>query len=235
MKSQILAILVPATFLLAVPAWPEAAPKPPAPKAIRTAIVLTQGATMIDFAGPWEVFQDTHVEELGATMDEQMPFKLYTVGASREPIRTSGGMQVVPDYTFADAPKADIVLVGAQRGAPELKDWLSAQYAQGATLVSVCTGAFKLAATGLLDGKSATTHHEFYAPFREKFPKVKLVESKRFVESGERLYTAGGLTSGIDLALHLVEQFYGRATAERTAVYMEYQGQGWKSGNADPH
>jgi transcriptional regulator GlxA family with amidase domain len=213
------------------------AAKQPLRKVVKTAIVLTEGATMIDFAGPWEVFQDTHVTELGSDMDDQMPFRLYTVGASREPIKTSGGMTVVPDYSFADAPPADLVVVGAQRGAPELKAWLLAQYARGATLVSVCTGAFKLAATGLLDGKEATTHHDFYTPFRENFPKVKLVESKRFVESGERLYTAGGLSAGIDMALHIVELFYGHEAAQRTAVYMEYEGQGWKSpaaGSAAP-
>jgi transcriptional regulator GlxA family with amidase domain len=227
MNAKSIALILLPSFAFAGPAV-EAAEKP-LRKEVKTAIVLTEGATMIDFAGPWEVFQDVHVPALGDDMDLQMPFELYTVGASREPIRTSGGMTVVPDYSFADAPPADLVVVGAQRGGPGLKEWLLAQHARGATLVSVCTGAFKLAATGLLDGKEATTHHDFYTPFRENFPKVKLVESKRFVKSGERLYTAGGLSSGIDMALHIVELFYGREVAERTAVYMEYEGQGWKS------
>jgi transcriptional regulator GlxA family with amidase domain len=143
-------------------------------------------------------------------------------------VRISGGMTVLPDHTFADAPLPKVVVVGAQRGAPGLTEWLAKAHAGGAVVMSVCTGAFKLADTGLLDGKRATTHHDFYDRFRERFPKVELVESRRFVESGERLYTAGGLTSGIDLALHVVELYFGRPAAQRTAEYMEYQGDGWK-------
>ena len=213
------------------PAPPTAAAaelRAPAQGPIPTAIVLTDGATMIDFAGPWEVFQDVMVPERGGPMENQHPFRLYTVGASREPVRTSGGMTVIPDYTFADAPTPLLVVVGAQRGADGLTDWLKKAHADGAVVMSVCTGAFKLAATGLLDGRPATTHHDFYEPFRERFPKVELVESTRFVHSGERLYTAGGLTSGIDLALHVTELYFGREVAERTATYMEYQGDGWR-------
>jgi transcriptional regulator GlxA family with amidase domain len=80
---------------------------------IRVAVVLTEAATIIGFARAWEVFQDPYVPERGKTMDEQMPFELYTVGASRQPIRTSGGMEVLPDHTFADTSTPDVVVVGA--------------------------------------------------------------------------------------------------------------------------
>src|ERR671933_2485624 len=83
---------------------------------IPVAFVISNGATMIDFAGPWEVFQDVHLDERAATMEERMPFRLYTVSDSRAPIRTSGGMQVTPEYTFEDAPPPAIVVVGAQGG-----------------------------------------------------------------------------------------------------------------------
>jgi transcriptional regulator GlxA family with amidase domain len=195
---------------------------------IPVAVVLTDGATMIDFAGPWEVFQDVMLGDPKDHSTHRSGYRLYTVGQTREPLQTSGGMKVVPDYTFADAPMPKLVVVGAQRGGDGLVPWLAKAHEQGATVMSVCTGAFKLAKTGLLDGREATTHHDFYAGFREQFPKVKLVESTRYVESGERLYTAGGLTSGIDLALHMVERDYGREVAERTAVYMEYQSDGWR-------
>jgi transcriptional regulator GlxA family with amidase domain len=89
--------------------------------------------------------------------------------------------------------------------------------------MSVCTGAFKLADAGLLDGKQATTHHDFWDGFATKFPKVQLQRGSRFVQSDETIYTAGGLTSGIDLALHVVEKLYGREAADRTAAYMEYR------------
>ena len=158
-----------------------------------------------------------------------MPFELFTVGASKDPIETSGGMTVVPQYTFADAPVPDIVVVGAQRGAPALSDWLRQMRGKARIVMSVCTGAFKLAEAGLLDGKPATTHHDFYEPFSERYPKVKLVRSKRYVQADDVVYTGGGLSSGIDLALHVVELYFGREAAERTARYMEYESDGWKN------
>jgi transcriptional regulator GlxA family with amidase domain len=93
--------------------------------------------------------------------------------------------------------------------------------------MSVCTGAFQLGKAGLLDGKKATTHHEFFDKFQKEFPNVTLLRGHRFVQSDDVLYTAGVLTSGIDLALHIVEKFYGRDAAQKTANYMEYQGKGW--------
>lgn len=188
----------------------------------RVAFVLTDGATMIDFAGPWEVFQDVTLESGGSA------FELYTVGTSTAPIRTSGGMTVVPQYSFADAPAPAIVVVPAQRGAPDLAEWLRKTHREKATILSVCTGAFQVAAAGLLDGKRATTHHDFYDAFARRFPKTELQRGLRFVKSDDLLYTAGGLSSGIDLALHIVDRRHGRVVAQRTADYMEYQGQGWK-------
>jgi len=195
--------------------------KAPAQGHIRVAFVLTEGATMIDFAGPWEVFQDAGPGTVG--------FHLYTVSESRQPIRTSGGMTVIPDYTFDDAPPPRVVVVGAQKGSPKLVGWLKKVAADKGTdvVMSVCTGAFKLAATGLLDGKKATTHHDFQDALRQKFPGIDVQASVRYVQSDEKLFTAGGLTSGIDLALHVVERYFGRSVAERTAAYMEYQGKGW--------
>jgi transcriptional regulator GlxA family with amidase domain len=209
------------------PARESQAPRIPVPPSgeIPVAFVLTDGATMIDFAGPWEVFQDVMLTE-GGRMEH--PFRLYTVGASREPIRTSGGMTVVPDYTFADAPPPRVVVVPAQRGAPQMNDWLRRARLQASVVMSVCTGAFQLGAAGLLDGKPATTHHDFFDQFESRFPKVRLQRGRRFVQSDEVIFTAGGLTSGIDLALHIVDRYFGHEVAERTAFYMEYQGTGWK-------
>jgi transcriptional regulator GlxA family with amidase domain len=200
---------------------------PPANRPIRVAVVLTDGATMIDFAGPWEVFQDVMLPGEGSA-EPTTPFELFTVGAAKEPIRTSGGMAVVPDYTFADAPVPDVIVIGAQRGAPDLGPWLRKMRPQSRIIMSVCTGAFKLADAGLLDGKPATTHHDFFDAFAKRFPKVTLVRDKRFVQADSVVYSAGGLTSGIDLALHVVSLYFGKETAERTAVYMEYTGTRWR-------
>ena len=167
----------------------------------------------------------------GATMEEQMPFELFTVGTAKKPTRISGGMTMIPDHTFADAPMPDVVVVGAQQGAPELTAWLKRVRAENRVVMSVCTGAFKLAQAGLFDGKRATTHHDFFDRFAERFPKVELVRSRRWVQADPLTFSAGGLTSGIDLALHVVALYFGDEVAQRTATYMEYESQSWRTGD----
>jgi transcriptional regulator GlxA family with amidase domain len=104
--------------------------------------------------------------------------------------------------------------------------WLRDTHQSCDLTMSVCTGAFLLARSGLLTGKSATTHHEFYDAFESEFAEINLKRGVRFVEQ-DRLASAGGLTSGIDLALHVVERYFGRAVARQTAYYMEYEGTSW--------
>ncbi len=194
---------------------------PPEKGPIEVAFVISENATMIDFAGPWEVFQDVMV-------GDRMPFRLYTVSDSKAPLRTSEGMQVVPDYTFEDAPPPHIVVVGAQSGkSPKMVEWISKMTAHSDVVMSVCTGAYRLAQAGVLKGKKATTHHDFYDDFQKRFPDVSLQRGARFVQSDRVIFTAGGLSSGIDLALHVVELYFGRDVAAKTAAYMEYEGKGW--------
>jgi len=224
-----------ATLLAATAIVPAVAGAPvlkaPAQGHIQVAFVLTEGATMIDFAGPWEVFGDVHVPERGATMEEQMPFELFTVGTAKKPTRISSGFTMIPDYSFADAPMPDVVVVGAQQGAPELSAWLKRVRAENRVVMSVCTGAFKLAQAGLFDGKRATTHHDFFDRFAERFPKVELVRSRRWVQADPLTFSAGVLTSGIDLALHVVARYFGDEVAQRTATYMAYASQSWRTGD----
>lgn len=199
--------------------------KPPADgKPIEVALVLAEGVTMIDFAGPWEVFQDA------GGPDGVDRFHLFTVAESKKPVHTSGGMTVIPDYAFDDSPPPRIVVVPAQGGhaAAGLPAWLRHKSKETDVVMSVCTGAFQLGNAGLLDGKNATTHHNYYDDFEKSFPKATLVKHRRYVQSDEVIYTAGGLTSGIDLALHIVDQYFGRDVAQKTVDYMEYQGAGWK-------
>jgi transcriptional regulator GlxA family with amidase domain len=220
-------VLALSLLLLSVaPASTEPAPiSDPGDRPILVAFVVTEGANVMDIAGPWETFQDVEVPSRGIFGAE--PFRLIVVSHSTLPVRLTGGMTIVPDYTFENAPETDIVVVGAQKGADGLVDFLRQRHAQGDIVMSVCTGAFKLAATGLLDGKRATTHHDYADNFARDFPKVTLERGDRFVQSGERLFTAGGLTSGIDLALHIVSLYFGREVAAKTANYMEHTGTGW--------
>jgi transcriptional regulator GlxA family with amidase domain len=193
---------------------------------ISVAVAISPGVTVIDFAGPWEVFQDVTVKAPGASAPDRDPFELFTVAEKIETIRGSGGLQLTPDHTFATAPQPNIVVVPAQKGSPALHEWLRKVSQKTDVTMSVCTGAFQLARAGLLSGKAATTHHDFADNLAKLFPDIDVKRGVRFVE-GDQISTAGGLSSGIDLALRVVERYFGRDTAQATAFYMEYQGKGW--------
>lgn len=201
--------------------------KPPANGWISTAFVISAGAVVIDFAGPWEVFESTRVASAGMSMEDQMPFHPYFVAEKLDPVEASGGMKILPDYTFSNAPAPKVIVIPAQDGASDaMLSWIREQSKQTDVTMSVCTGAFVLAKTGLLNGKRATTHHSGYIQLALENPDVHVMPGYRFVEEG-KIATAGGLTSGIDLALRVVERYYGRAAAEETVYQLEYQGQGW--------
>jgi transcriptional regulator GlxA family with amidase domain len=111
-------------------------------------------------------------------------------------------------------------------------NWIRQSTKNTDVTMSVCTGAFVLAKTGLLSGKAATTYHGAFVRFATQFPDIQLKRGARFVEDGN-LATAGGLSSGIDLALRVVERYYGREVAQKTAYNLEYQGQGWMDPNSN--
>lgn len=202
--------------------------KPPAHGSIPVAFLLSDGAVMIDFSGPWEVFQDVNLPGRSDAV-----FNLYTVAATGKPIRASGGMQIVPDYTFANAPAPRILVIPAQsEPSAATKAWIRKVAKNADVVMSVCTGAFVLADTGLLAGKAATTHHSAYVRLAQQFPEIQVKRGARFVEAGN-LATSGGLSSGIDLALRVVERYFGREVARQTAYDMEYQGEGWKNPNSN--
>lgn len=197
---------------------------PPAHGDIPVAFLVSEGAVMIDFSGPWEVFQDVMIS---GPQGPVHPFRLYTVAETTAPIRASGGMKIVPDYTLANAPAPKVIVIPAQSDPSKaVLEWVRRSSKNTDITMSVCTGAVLLAKTGLLSGKAATTHHAGFLPFAMQFPDIRLKRGARFVEEGN-LATAGGLSSGIDLALRVVERYYGRDAAQKTAYDMEYQGQGW--------
>ena len=228
------AILTSLTLLIPVGIFIAAAPtettnslKPPAKDPIPIAFVISDGAVVIDFCGPWEVFRDVMLP------GGDHPFRLYTVSDKITPIQAGGGMKIVPDYTFANAPAPKVIVIPAQsEPSKAMLDWIRQSSKTTDVTMSVCTGAFVLAKTGLLNEKSATTFHAAFNAFAMEFPQIQLKRGARFVDDGN-LASAGGLSSGIDLALHVVERYYGREVAEKTAYNMEYQGQGWKDANSN--
>jgi len=207
---------------------------PPA-DGVPVAFVLSAGAVVIDFAGPWEVFQDAYIPGDMANMKMDL-FKLYTVAETKKPIKASAGLKIVPDYTFANAPAPKVIVIPAQSAqenpSPAMQEWIRKSAKTADVTMSVCTGAFVLANTGLLAGKAATTHHSAYKAMAMNFPDIAVKRGARFVDDGN-IATSGGLSSGIDLALHLVERYYGTEVAKNTAYQMEYQGTGWTDPNSN--
>jgi len=208
--------------------------KPPATGQINVAFIISDGADVIDIAGAHEVFGDSMLTSKGKPWHEAdgddmvMPFNTYTVSDSLKPVN-AGGLTIVPDYSFATAPKPQIIVIPAQRGRSDSqKAWLLENSATADVTMSVCTGASMLAKYGLLDGLTATTHHMYAANMQKQYPTVHFISGTRFVDHG-KVATAGGLTSGIDLALHIVERYYGREVAQSTADFLEYGGELWKS------
>jgi putative intracellular protease/amidase len=165
---------------------------PPAKGSIPVAFVLANDAVVIDFAGPWEVFQDVRIPGR-----DEPAFSLYTVAESKEPITTSGGMKILPNYSFDSAPAPKVIVIPAQQDPSKvLLNWIRASSKTTDVTMSVCTGAFVLAATGLLAGRSATTHHSAYRELAMDNPDIKVKRGARFVEDG-RFASSGGLSSGI--------------------------------------
>jgi len=185
----------------------------PAPPTKKVAILVFNGVEIIDYTGPWEVF--------GAA-----GYQVYTVAEEKEPVTTAMGMTVVPSYTFADAPQPDILLVPgggvrrAQDSQPTL-DWIRKTNAKTQLTMSVCNGAFIIASAGLLDGLSATTTAHNIEPMKAAFPKVHVVNDQRVVDNGH-VITAGGLSAGIDGALHVVSRTDGEGAAQQVALGLEY-------------
>jgi len=203
---------------------------PPVNSSIPVAFLISEGAVVIDFCGPWEVFERVNIP--GRKFDA---FSLYTVAETAEPVVASGGLKIVPNYTIANAPAPKVIVIPAQSAASErTKAWIREASKSTDVTMSVCTGAFVLASTGLLSGKPATTHHGAYADLAMQYPDIHVQRGARFVEAGN-LASAGGLTSGMDLAFRVVERYFGRDVASQTASLLEYQGQGWlnPSSNAE--
>jgi transcriptional regulator GlxA family with amidase domain len=194
---------------------------PPSKDGIAVAFPISENLNVIDFSGPWGVFESVMVPE--AT---EAPFNLFTVAETDEIVISGSGLKLKPHYTFANAPSVKIIVVAAQSGSDSMIDWLRNTAPKTDVTMSVCTGAFKLAKAGLLSGKTATTHHDFLDKLEKEYPDIKVKRGVRFVE-GEKISTAGGLTSGTDLALRVVERYFGRQVAQAAADYMEYHGQGW--------
>ncbi len=189
-------------------------------------ILIFPDVEILDFCGPYEVLASVRLDE-SRRREQPSPFKVLLIAEGLEAVTAKGGLRVLPDVATADCPPLDWLIVPGGWGVRKefynqgLVDWI-ANRAQTASLVaSVCTGAMLLGRAGLLDGRRATTHLTALDWMRDEFPAVTVDEEHRWVEDG-KVITSAGVSAGIDMALHLVEQTFGSQIASATAGHMEY-------------
>ena len=188
---------------------------PPAGGPVQVAFVMGPDLVTIDMFGPWAAFGNA----MGPNMSSL--FNLYAVATRSEPLDVDG-LKIQPQYSFENAPQPHVLVVPQQKHLPEAIAWIKKVSAHTDVTMSVCTGAFLVAKAGLFDGLKATTHHDAYDRFEQMFPKVTLVRGPKYVENRD-VSSSGGESSGIDLALRVVERYYGTEAAKNAAYNMEYR------------
>lgn len=209
-------------LLLLLAAAPLAAEEKPAEKkaekTVRMALfVVAEGVYNSELMAPYDVLQHSLFR------DENDYIDTAVVSHDGEPLLTFEGITIVPHYSFADAPKADILVIPSTRGSMDrdLEDkaymaWVDKAVAEAEWVITVCDGAFPLAATGALDGRVATTFPGDRQRFREMFPKVDMRDDVRLVVDGKFITSVGGGMS-YEPAFYLVEKLYGKKHVEASA------------------
>ena len=188
-------------------------------------ILIFDDVEVLDFAGPFEVFSTTRLP--GEPAGDDRALQVVTIAERAATVKCRGGLLVEPHHTIEDHPPLDILVVpggyGTRREATNarLLDWIAAQDHTTKLTTSVCTGAFLLAARGLLDNMPATTHWASIERLKAAHPLVDVRDDARFVDNGH-IVTSAGVSAGIDMALHVVGRLLGPDAARETARNMEY-------------
>lgn len=209
---------------------PKSPPFPPIP-CRRIEILAFPSFQLLDVSGPAQVFGSTN--DLLAGADGARPYAIAVVAKGGGRLTASAGVALdVAALPTAEAPLDTLFVAGgpgvaAAAADPELIEWLAARAAQARRVASVCTGAFLLAAAGLLDGRRAATHWAHCADLARDYPQVRVEPDPIFVRDGD-VWSSAGVTAGIDLALALVEADLGRAVAlavaRRLVVFLKRPG-----------
>ncbi len=189
-------------------------------------IVVFDDIEVLDFCGPFEVFSVTRLNG-ERRREESSPFEVRLIAPSLKAVTTTGGMHVLPHVKWEDCPPLDILVVPGGFGTrremenANLLAFVRQHAQQVDTLASVCTGSLILAHAGLLQGRRATTHWRSLTMMQERFPDVQVDIHSHVVEDGN-LFTSAGISAGIDMALKVVEKYFGEPVARATARHMEY-------------
>jgi transcriptional regulator GlxA family with amidase domain len=182
----------------------------------RIDILVFPRVQLLDVAGPLQVFATAN--ELARQAGHAAPYAPHVVAQQPGPVTASAGLALIADKLPPPRRKPDTLLVAGGIGVheaasnPHLLRWVTRRAHQSRRTASVCTGAFLLAATGLLDGKRATTHWSHCADLARRYPSLRVESDPIFVRDGN-LWTSAGVTAGIDLALAFVEDDLGRTAA----------------------
>lgn len=185
-------------------------------------ILIFNDAEVLDFAGPFEVFSVT------SQINDHRPFRVFTLSKDAKLVSAVNGLKVQPEYSIYNHPDIDILVVSGGQGTrillndDELLQWISTICQTAELTLSICSASRLFGKLGLLDHKPFCTHQEVYEHMCELAPSGIPQKDKRFIQSGDHLYTSGGISAGIDLSFFVVSRLLGKAAARKTAAYMEY-------------
>lgn len=202
-----------ALLLLIAPSLPAQTEKPQ-----RTlGILLFPGFELLDAYGPLEMWGNLRTQ-----------VRVVTVARQKGEVTSNQGPKTVAEFDLGDCPSLDLLLVPGGFGVEkvlaekETLEWVRGRAGKAEITMSVCNGASILAATGLLDGRPATTNKAFWDMATAPGPKVKWVRKARWVDDGN-IVTSSGVSAGIDMTLHVVERLFGAKIAQRLADQTEYE------------
>jgi transcriptional regulator GlxA family with amidase domain len=188
---------------------------------ITVAMVLFPGFQLLDIAGPKDAFAEVRVLSQG-----ECEYEMLTVGTTRGSVQSSSGLTVVPDRTIFDpCPQFDTVIVPGGLGIFEvledstLSEWLVKQRRISRRIAAICNGVFAFGAAGMIDNRTVTTHWMDAARLASMFPKANVEPDQIYVKD-ESIYTTAGVTAGIDLALVMIEEDFGKKMALDVAKYL---------------
>lgn len=178
--------------------------------------LIFPGFELLDLFGPLEMF--------GLLKDD---FDLKLVAETSEPVASNQQVRANPDMTFEDADRFDVLFVPGGMGTRRevsntaLLDWIRTASEPAEYVLSVCTGSLLLAGAGVLEGRRATTNKAAFTKIADQYPKVDWVKQARWVEDG-KFITSSGVSAGMDMALGAIALMHDRETAEKVAMWSEY-------------
>ena len=177
---------------------------------------------VLDFAGPFEVFS------VANQLSGYKLLKIRVASTDKKTIKAKNGLMIKTDFRLSDLENLDYLVIPGGDGTKkviqkkEVLDEIKKLTSRSTWTMSVCSGSRILGKTGFLDHKPYCTHHEVFDSMKEIVPSGIPKPDLRFVQSDQKIWTAAGISAGIDLALHLTELTFGKELAVQTASYMEY-------------